>query len=1541
MDKFCGGEEFWNTNLTWGDDTTYPEFTKCFQNSVLIWIASGWLWLSFPIYLPYLLTRKSRRLPLSKKIVTKQCLAAFQLIIIITELTYGSMVLKQNDKSFLQAYFIGPAIEGATIILVIIYIELERRKRFVTSGVLFMYWLLANITYIIPFYRNIIHKGYKETTAYFVLFNAYYVFSLTQLVLSCIAETLPVSSEEKKSCPELRVSFLSRITFHWMQSLILTGYKNPLTEADLFTLNPVDQSGNVVRRFEENWKKQEAELQRKLAKRDTSVNLAGRIQDGGISESTPLLVLRRESSTKKNSTSDPKNKISLLRVLCCTFGCDILLSNIWKLFYDLLVFVNPFLLKFLIDFAQDYSKPVWKGYIYSIAFFVVITIQSFTFHALLHQSLTIGIRVRAALISTILKKSFRMSTQSRTESTVGEIANMMSVDAEHIKEITGFIWGLWSGPLQIVLSVVFLYFTVGNAMFAGLVIMILVFPVNAVLLGRIKKFQTEYMELKDERIQLMTEILNGIKILKLYAWEMVFGDKVSEIRKNELAVLLKGQILYSISTLSWTVAPFSVGLATFATYIFIEPTHRFDPQVAFVAMTLFNILRSALNFAPTVIIECVKAFVSIKRMEKFLNIEDLDFTNVSHNPSDSAVTITNGTFSWDPQLGSCLKDIDMKISKGSLVAIVGSVGSGKSSLISAMLGEMNKTTGTVNVDGTTAYVSQQAWIQNATIKDNIIFGQPIVTKTYKEIVEACALQSDLDILTAGDMTEIGEKGINLSGGQKQRVSLARAVYYDSDIYLLDDPLSAVDSHVGKHIFDKVIGNDGLLKNKTRILVTHGIHWLPSVDLIFVVNDGKISESGSYEKLLSHDGAFAKFLQIYLIEQEDSDNGEEDEEEQEIKKQILQRLASIQSDSDTELAEKYLLIRSRSHKGSESDKGHHTEMSRTYNREMLEKEEKPVKSKLIEEEELEVGNVKLSVYMSYAKAVGCKSSFMIVLLFGLYQAFSMWSSIWLTDWTSDPDLQNLTKWPANSTERRHKNDYYLGIYGSFGIVQAIMVTGYAIVQTVRCVRAAKILHKNMLKNVLRGPMWFFDTTPVGRIVNRFSQDVESVDNKLPYIFLELLYSLFNVLAIFIIIAYSTPIFLSLIVPIGFFYTLLQRFYIVTSRQLKRLESKTRSPIYNNLGESLMGASVIRAFKVQDRFIYESEKRVDSNQEYNFASNTANRWLGFRLEVMGAFIVLVASLFSVIERNNINSAIVGLSVSYALQITGNLNWLVRMISDFETSIISVERIGQYTANPTEAVLHTDYSPSKVWPANGKIELKSYSTRYREGLNLVLNNINVTFYPGEKIGIVGRTGAGKSSLTLSLFRLLEPSSGRILVDDEDISHLGLYDLRSRLTILPQEPVLFSGSLRMNLDPLENYSDADIWTALEHAHLKSFVDGLPTKLEYEVGEGGQNLSVGQRQLMCLARSLLRKSKILVLDEATAAVDLETDALIQKTINDEFTDCTVLTIAHRLKTVLDYDRILVLNEGVVQEFDPPQLLLNDTTSAFYAMAKDAGLVGL
>ncbi|XP_048239473.1 ATP-binding cassette sub-family C member 2-like [Haliotis rufescens] len=781
------------------------------------------------------------------------------------------------------------------------------------------------------------------------------------------------------------------------------------------------------------------------------------------------------------------------------------------------------------------------------------------------------------------------------------------------------------------------------------------------------------------------------------------------------------------------------------------------------------------------------------------------------------------------------------------------------------------------------------------------------------------------MLPAGDMTEIGERGINLSGGQKQRVSLARAVYNNDDIYLLDDPLSAVDSHVGKHIFDKVLSRNGLLAGKTRVLVTHGIHWLPEVDSIHVMTNGQISETGTYDQLLHQNGPFAQFLQKNLFESHDSDVS--DPEFTEIEKKVFQRLESVESDEETDEASVTLmksLMKS-------------TEVKQV---ELL-KAKEPVSesSKLIEEEQVETGKVTLNVFLAYGRAIGLWTVVFSLIMYALFQVMSVMSASWLSKWTDDTSLNNLTLLPSNSSGRLEKNNYYLGVYGVLGVAQTVFIMIFAFLWNLRTVKASGILHMNMLRNVLKAPLSFFDTTPTGRIVNRFSQDIDTIDTSMPSTVEYAINTLLQVLSSIIVISFTTPIFLVVVVPLVILYYFIQRFYVTTSRQLKRLESKARSPIYSHFGETLSGASVIRSFQAQSRFIKESEDRVDTNQRFTFYASCALRWLGVRLEIIGNIIVFAASLFAVMSRDTLSGGLVGLSISYAIEITVNLNLMVQLVSGVETQIVSVERVKEYTEIDSEAAWNVpEKRPNHDWPDSGVVKFLDYSTRYRDGLDLVLKGITCTVHSREKVGIVGRTGAGKSSLTLSLFRLIEAAGGEINIDGVDVSTLGLHDLRSKLTILPQDPVLFVGCLRGNVDPFNKYSDNQIWRALEQAHLKTFVETLPDGLEHECSEGGENMSVGQRQLLCLARALLKKTRILVLDEATAAVDMETDCLIQETIRSEFKECTVLTIAHRLNTVMDCDRILVLDKGCVCEFDTPSSLLQQPDSIFYSMAKAAGL---
>ncbi|KAG8432958.1 hypothetical protein GDO86_017284 [Hymenochirus boettgeri] len=1209
---------------------------------------------------------------------------------------------------------------------------------------------------------------------------------------------------------------------------------------------------------------------------------------------------------------------SLMKALYKTFGPYFFISSFFKIVHDVLMFSGPKILQLLINFVGDPSAPDWHGYLYTFLLFFCACLQTIILHKYFHICFVTGMRLKTAVVGLVYRKALVISNSARRTSTIGEIVNLMSVDAQRFMDLATYINMIWSAPLQVILAFYLLWQNLGPSVLAGIAVMVLLVPVNAVIAMKTKKYQVVQMKCKDNRIKLMNEILNGIKVLKLYAWEIAFKEKVLGIRKDELKVLKKSAYLSAVGTFTWVCAPFLVALSTFAVYVLIDEKNVLDAEKAFVSLALFNILRFPLNMLPMVITSMVQASVSLKRLRVFLSHEELEPDSIIREPqkkSENSIDMRNATFSWSRNDSPSLKEISVSVPEGSLVAIVGQVGCGKSSLLSALLGEMEKQEGYIAMKGSVAYVPQQAWIQNASLKDNILFGRVCKESLYKKVLDGCALLADLEILPSGDRTEIGEKGVNLSGGQKQRVSLARAVYCNSDVYLLDDPLSAVDAHVGKHIFDKVIGPKGLLKDKTRVLVTHGVSYLPQMDSIIVMVDGKITEIGSYQELLKQDGAFAEFLRTYANAEQNKDQEVESPSPvpsegkhfengilaNERRENHLQRQLSSSSETKS-------LNQSKTEDGKSSEKEGW---------------------KLTEADKAKTGRVKLAVFWEYMKAIGLPLCFISIFLFMCNHIASLSSNYWLSLWTDDKVINGTQQ---NTTMR-------LYVYGALGFSQGIAVYGYSTAVSLGGVLASRYLHLDLLHNVLRFPMSFFERTPSGNLVNRFAKEIDTIDSSIPQIIKMFMGSFFNVIGACVIILLTTPIVAVIIPPLGLIYFFVQRFYVATSRQLKRLESVSRSPVYSHFSETLMGSSVIRAFGEQKRFIEISDFKVDENQRAYFPSIVSNRWLAIRLEFVGNCIVLFASLFAVISRTSLSPGLVGLSVSYALQVTTYLNWLVRMSSELETNIVAVERVKEYADLEQEAPWTIQQTaPEAPWPQEGKIEFQNFALRYREDLDLALRNINVTIQGGEKVGIVGRTGAGKSSLTLGLFRINEAAAGEIVIDGCNIAKIGLHDLRFKITIIPQDPVLFSGTLRMNLDPFDKYTDDDVWTALELAHLKNFVSGLPDKLSHECAEGGENLSIGQRQLVCLARALLRKTKVLVLDEATAAVDLETDGLIQSTIRKEFKDCTVITIAHRLNTIMDYTKVIVLDKGQIVEFDTPSNLLQQQ-KIFFNMAKDSGLV--
>lgn len=944
----------------------------------------------------------------------------------------------------------------------------------------------------------------------------------------------------------------------------------------------------------------------------------------------------------------------------------------------------------------------------------------------------------------------------------------------------------------------------------------------------------------------------------------------------------------------WGFIPVLVAMVSFAIYMAMDVNNVLTAEVAFTSLALYNVMRFPLNILPSVITSIVAASVSIERIEKLLVGGELDDFAVEEDIyMDHRVSIKGASFAWKPEKKT-LEDITFTAGPSELVAIVGEVGSGKSSLISAILGEIPKISGRVCTKGRVAYVPQQAWMQNATVKANILFGRELEDKRYRQTLKVCELEHDLDVLPAGEKTEIGEKGINLSGGQKQRISLARSVYSDADIYLMDDPLSALDAHVGKDIFDNCIC--GVLKGKCRILVTHQLQHVRKCDKIILLRDGHIHEMGTYSELMGAKGEFARLIETHTTEVKD-----EEQKEEEVKKP---------------------------------------------------KKEGETEGKITEKEKGQKGSVSSAVYYAYMKELGGPFWVGLILICSVLSTVAdMGTNYWLAYWaeanatkvnvteaqtTVFTSTMNLEEDPAPRSQW-----FYFQVYALLGLGIAVFQVFQNIFVAYATLKSSKKIHDGMLEHTLRSPMSFFDTTPIGRVLNRLNSDIATVDEELPRVGTMAIRTVLTVGSIIIIIGSVTPIFLLILIPLSFLYRYVQRFYLNSSREIQRLESMSKSPIYSLFAESLTGASTIRAYARQEDLTHLNRTLTQINQEAYNAWFSSNRWLSLRLEFVGSVVVFAASFFTVLQRGNgVNAGQAGLAITYSLQLTSFLNWMVRMSTEVENAFVSVERCVEYTELKMEAPPVADHRPPIDWPNRGHIRMENVSLRYRDGLPLVLRDVSCEIKPAQKVGIVGRTGAGKSSLMLVLFRLVELAQGRVIIDGEDISAIGLDDLRSKLAIIPQEPTLFTGTVRSNLDPFGQYQDQQLWDALDACSLTQQIKAMSKGLDSDIQEGGSNLSVGTRQLVCLGRALLRRSRILVMDEATASVDYETDSLIQETIKREFSNCTVLTIAHRINTIMESDIVMVLEQGQIAEFDSPKNLLQNPNSIFCSLANNAGAKG-
>ncbi|KAL2911652.1 hypothetical protein HK105_208860 [Polyrhizophydium stewartii] len=1501
---------------------------------------------------------------------------------VLAAFALANLVALQSDRAALRAPVLSLSV-GSSSAAYLLAAALHHYEYFysrLSSSVLLFFWL-ANIVANAIVLRTAILLGDPASDP---LLFSYIAASLALSLFVFIVENLPKQQvyylsldDVVNASPEATANIFSRLTFYWMDPLMRLGYEKDLEMDDLWNLKKTDTAAYNSEAFQKAWLRQ---LGRK--------------------------------------------RPSLLGAVAEAFGPVFLSSAVFKACQDILAFIQPQFLRQMMEFANSYSPespvepmPIYRGFVIAFCMLGAALLQTIMLHQYFHVCLITGMRIRSSIVTAVYRKALRLSSRARQSSTNGEITNLMSVDASRLSDLCTYLQILWSGPFQICMAVYFLYQSLGPSIFGGVAIMVLMIPVNAVLATKSRALGKEQMGNKDTRTKMMDELLSGIKVIKLYAWENSFLKKILSVREKELDTLKRMGYLSAVQSFTWACTPFLVSFTSFAIFSVVSGEPLTSTRV-FVALSLFNLLQFPLSVFPSVISATVEASVSFSRLYRFLMNEELDESAVNYDPVPpfthqadiERVGVQRGTFAWAPDAApgtETLHNISFSVMDRQLVAIVGSVGAGKSSLVSALLGEMYKTAGTVTVRGTVAYVPQTAWIMNATLRDNILFGRNFDAKLYNETLDACGLRADLEMLPAGDETEIGERGINLSGGQKQRISMARAVYANADIYLLDDALSAVDAHVGRHIFDHVIGRNGMLRNKSRVFVTHAVHLLPETDVVIQLAGGAVAEMGTYQQLHDKHGAFYALMKEYGKRKQSLGTSDADLA---AAAAVAAASAAAGSAAGSGLAS---AAHSRAHSAAPHDPaaaasssagggGAGAAVSMTTPNpsntttattaatattattavddslkqlQTTTTPKKPTDGQIITKEDSAKGSVDWSVYRAYAMSCHLPSVVAFLFLAVFAQSLSVLQNVYLSWWANSNDraeqLMVLAGWMMEplaaasgasaaassagvavtadvSVAAAKQSDAFKWLlgYGLIGLLSSLSIVAQVVFVWVFCgIRAARTLHEQMLRAIVRLPQSFFDTTPLGRVMNRFSKDQYTVDEVLPRSFQSYFRTMFAIASVLAVNTLGSPLFLVLAIPLAFLYAYFQRFYLSTSRELKRLDSTSRSPLYAHFQETLNGVSTIRAYKQEFRFIETNEERLDFNQRAYYPSVSSNRWLAVRLEFIGGLIVFGSALFGVLSIYlglSTSASVIGLMLSYALNVTQTLNWMVRQSCEIETNVVAVERIKEYVELPQEA----EYEVAEVarrlpdgWPREGQVEFKGYSTRYRPGLDLVLRDVTFSVRPHEKIGIVGRTGAGKSSLTLALFRLIEPAQGTILIDGVDITTLGLGDLRSRISIIPQDPVLFAESIRDNLDPFGQHSDAEIWSCLESASLRDYVSRLDGQLEYLVLPGGENFSVGQRQLICLARALLRRTSILVLDEATAAIDVETDRLIQQTIRREFKACTILTIAHRINTVMDSDRILVLDAGRVVEFDSPEALVKNKRSVFYSLAREAGQV--
>nr|XP_026484669.1 probable multidrug resistance-associated protein lethal(2)03659 [Vanessa tameamea] len=1160
-------------------------------------------------------------------------------------------------------------------------------------------------------------------------------------------------------------------------------------------------------------------------------------------------------------------------------------------------------------------------------------------HPFMMGVMHMGMKMRVGVCSLIFRKALKVNLQAMSENRGGLVVNLMANDVNRFDSGPLFVHYLWIGPLETVLMTIYLYREMGISSVYGALTIITVVPFQIFLGTRTSHYRRKTALKSDERVRLMEEIVMGIEVIKMYTWEKPFRKIIDTVRREEvLFIKMTSYIRGVVMSFIMFTARFSIFITVLLYVIYVN---RITVENVFFLTCYYNILKHTMTlFFPQAVGQIAEMNVAVQRVNDFLLTEECQlppkdqltdlrsFENkpkkrvtiplnpvqppVKHSPRDEPSTSTSKVqvkdlrrdqiaISFDEACSRWIKtsekndviNTNLKIYNGSLTTIIGAVGSGKSTLLHMILSELPCATGSMNVTGSVSYASQDPWLFVGSVRQNILFGQPFMRTRYMEVCRVCALERDISLFPHGDKTIVGERGVSLSGGQRARINLARAVYKEADIYLLDDPLSAVDTQVARHIFENCIKR--YLENKTVVLVTHQLQFIKSVDQIVIMEKGRIVADGNYDELSKRDLTILQSMQdkSYELRKEDAV----------LPSKVMQPTSGVSL--------------KRSHWSLIFD----------------------IMDQKQEAEKQTVGRVQGSIYKEYFLAhASCPFVSVVLFMFILAQFFASSSDYWISRWsnaedhlTGDQTMDNLL-WSQHGLRRK---DFAI-IFGLLTIATVAVALIRAFLFFSLCMKSSIKLHDLMFECISLSPMSFFHSNPSGRILNRFSKDMGSVDELLPQAMLDSFQILLNLIGVIIVILMTE---VALLIPIAtalIIFYIFRLIYVRTTGAIKRLEGITRSPVFGHVNATILGLPTIRSYGAELLLAQEFDRHQDLHSAAWYLFISCSRAFGYFLDVI-CLLFIICVTFTCLMKTDIEGSNVGLIITQSISLTGIFQWGMRQSAEMENQMTSVERVLEYTKLPIESSLSTspDEKPPVGWPSEGGIHFNNLSLKYTpDGAN-VLNNLEFKIMPQKKIGIVGRTGAGKSSIIQALFRLAY-LEGTISIDSIDITSIGLKYLRQKISIIPQEPVLFSGSLRKNLDPFDEYSDDLLLKALEKVELLSEQEGVES-LYKQVADCGANFSVGERQLVCLARAIVNNDKILLLDEATANVDAQTDALIQTTIREHFRTCTVLTVAHRLNTVIDSDKILVLDAGHVMEFDHPHILLQNKKGYFRKMVAETG----